>query len=114
MSSEVTTTIVAIAYPATPLYSEITGIAFLWLGKIRTLWFRNYTFPRFARPPRGHRSSYNRAVLCTERRIEIEHNIPKLRIFAAVSQSGAPAFHIEKLSGRPFTEGQLTIENLRG
>lgn len=115
MSSEkVTTCIVAIAHPATMLQSEITGISFLWLGVTRTLWFRNYEFPRFARPARGHRSAYNRSKMSVDRRIEVKCNIPKLRVFAARSQSGAKAFHIEKESGNEFDLGQIEIINLRG
>lgn len=113
-SNEVTTCIVAIAYPATSCRSEVTGIAVCWRGKVYSLWFRNYTFPRFARPPRGHRSEYNRSKLSVERREEVKCNIPQLRVFATRSQSGAKAFHIEKASGLPFTEGQLTIVNLHG
>ena len=110
MSNEVTTTIVAIQYPATVLQSAITGIAFLWLGKIRTLWFRNYSFPKGTKV-KG--SSYNRSRLTAEIRVEIEHNVPRLRIFTTRAQDGKmKAFHIEKTSGLPFDEGQLEIVNL--
>jgi hypothetical protein len=114
MTNNVTTCIVCIAHPATATQEPITGVAFLWLGKTRTLWFRNYSFPRFARPARGHRSEYNRSKMSVDRRVELKHDIPRLRIFATRSQSGAKAFHIEKASGNEFEAGQIEIVNLRG
>ena len=82
------------------------------------MWFRNYDeqFKKLSRAKlrKGHRSTYNRSKATVDRRVEIPCHIPKLRVFAARSQSGAKAFHIEKESGNEFDLGQIEIINLRG
>ena len=122
MSEQVTTCIVAVAFPATALRLEITGIAFEWRGKMRTLRFRNYKFPsgrKIQAIPRhfvdDQECFHARSVMSVKIRKEIEHNCPGLRIFVTRSLDGKlPSFHITKASGLPFEHDQLTIIELHG
>lgn len=114
MPEQVTTTIVAVQYPATSCHVATTGISFLWMGVLRTLWFRNYKFPS-GRKIRAAVGTYAKSKATAEIRVEVEHNIPRLRIFVTRGQDGkCCSFHIEKTSGRPFDHGQIVIENRIG
>jgi hypothetical protein len=116
---QVTTTIVAVRANHIPFKSRQTGIVFIWNRKVRTLWFRNYQdrYPNGnkARKIRAAVGEYAKAVATTEIRVEIEHNIPGLRLFVTLGHDAkSQSFHIEKESGLPFDEGQLIYEWLYG
>ena len=115
MAEQVTTTIVAVQYPATSCHVATTGISFLWMGVLRTLWFRNYKFPS-GRKIRAAVGTYAKSKATAEIRVEVfKPVIPRLRIFVTRGQDGkCCSFHIEKTSGRPFDHGQIVIENRIG
>lgn len=138
MTSEITTCIVAIQFPATWIRLKVTGVRFYWRRKIRTLWFRNYEFPKLSKAkqihthqttfqggkikrikltePQENSSEHSASELTVACREEFtKHGIPQLRIFLTKSQDGKMnAFHIEKVNGEPFRDGELTIVNLHG
>lgn len=120
MAEQVTTTIVAVQYPATSCHVATTGISFLWMGVLRTLWFRNYEdqYPdgNKARKIRAAVGTYAKSKATAEIRVEVfKPVIPRLRIFVTRGQDGkCCSFHIEKASGRPFDHGQIVIENRIG
>lgn len=137
-SNEVTTCIVAIQFPATWIRLEVTGVQFYWRGKIRTLWFRNYEFPKLSKAKRIHThqttfkggkikrvklaeserntSEHSASELTVACREEFtKHGIPQLRMFLTKSQDGTMnAFHFEKVNGLPFNDGEMVIRNLHG